>query len=85
MQLDIFEHSREVMLRNDAVHALEQRDASAALQAYQPLSREYPADASLPALRVLSGYIEQAEVDRHDVLRDHEALREARQLLHETS
>lgn len=33
MQLDIFEHGREVMLRNDAVDALERRDASAARQA----------------------------------------------------
>lgn len=84
MQLDIFEHSREVMLRNDAVHALERRDASAALQACERLARESPADESLPALRVLSGYIERAEVDRHDVFRDHEGLHEARQMLHET-
>ncbi len=30
MQLDIFEHSRDVMLRNDALQALQQRDAAAA-------------------------------------------------------
>ena len=28
MQLDIFSHSRDVMLRNDVVAALERRDAS---------------------------------------------------------
>ena len=84
MQLDIFEHSREVMLRNDAVHALERRDASAALQACDRLSQEYPADDSLPSLRVLTGYIEAAEVGRDDAFRDHESLREARQMLHET-
>jgi hypothetical protein len=84
MQLDIFEHSREVMLRNDAAHALERRDAPAAVQACVRLARECPADDSLPALRVLSAYIEAAEVARDDVFRDHEALREARQVLHET-
>ncbi|CAN7777013.1 hypothetical protein LJR175_007851 [Variovorax sp. LjRoot175] len=84
MQLDIFEHSREVMLRNDAAHALELRDASAALQACERLALEYPADESLPALRVLSGYIEAAEVGRQDAFGDHESLREARQMLQET-
>jgi hypothetical protein len=84
MQLDIFEHGREVMLRNDAAHALERRDASAALQACDRLSQEYPADDSLPSLRVLTGYIEAAEVGRDDAFRDHESLREARQMLQET-
>jgi len=64
MQLDIFEHGRAVMLRNDAAHALERRDASAARQACNDLSQEYPADDSLPALRVLTGYIEAAEFGR---------------------
>ena len=84
MQLDIFEHSREVMLRNDAVHALERRDASAALQACDRLSQEYPADESLPSLRVLTGYIEAAEVGRHEAFGDHASLRDARQMLQET-
>jgi hypothetical protein len=84
MQLDIFEHSREVMLRNDAVHALERRDASAALQACARLSGEYPADESLPSLRVLTACIEAAEVGREEVFRDHESLRMARQMLQET-
>src|SRR5258705_1283367 len=66
MQLDIFEHSREVMLRNDAARALERRDASAALQACERLAQEFPADESLPGLRVLTGYIEGAEVGRQD-------------------
>jgi hypothetical protein len=82
MQLDIFEDSRDVMLRNDAAHALERRDASAALQACERLAREYPADESLPALRVLAGYLERGGVC--EAFRDHEALREARQLLQET-
>jgi hypothetical protein len=70
MQLDIFDDGREVMLRNDAVHALERRDAMAALQACDRLSQEYPADESLSSLRVLTAYIE-AEVGRDDVFRDH--------------
>ena len=82
MQLDIFEDSRDVMLRNDVAHALERRDASAALQACERLAREYPADESLPALRVLAGYLGTGDVG--EAFRDHEALREARQLLQET-
>jgi hypothetical protein len=82
MQLDIFEDSRDVMLRNDAAHALERRDPSAAVEACERLAREYPADESLPALRVLAAYLGTGDVC--EALRDHEALREARQLLQET-
>jgi hypothetical protein len=53
MQLDIFENSRDVMLRNDVVHALEQRDAAAARDACDRLAQECPADESLTALRPL--------------------------------
>lgn len=84
MQLDIFEHGREVMLRNDAVHALERRDASAARQACNQLFREYPADDALPSLRVLTDDIEAAEIGRDKAFRDHASLREARQMLQET-
>jgi hypothetical protein len=54
MQFDIFEHSREVMLRNDTVHALEQRDAQAARAAFDRLVQECPLDGVVPALRVLT-------------------------------
>jgi len=84
MQLDIFEHGRAVMLRNDAAHALERRDASAARQACDQLSQEYPADDSLPSLRVLTAYIGAAEFGRDDAFRDHASLREARQMLEES-
>lgn len=84
MQLDIFEHSREVMLRNDTVHALERRDAPAALQACERLAQEHPTDESLAALRVLCGYVEAAEVDRHEEFRNHAALREARHKLQDS-
>lgn len=84
MQLDIFEHGREVMLRNDAAHALERREASGARQACNALSQEYPADDSLPSLRVLTDYLEAAEIGRDDAFRDHASLREAREMLQET-
>lgn len=84
MQLDIFEHNREVMLRNDAAHALERRDVSAAQQACERLAQEHPTDESLAALRVLCGYVEAAEVGRREAILDHASLREARQVLLET-
>ena len=42
MQLDIFEHSRDVMLKNDVVGALERRDATGARTNRAALFREYP-------------------------------------------
>ncbi len=53
MQLDIFEHSRDLMLRNDVLHALEQRDAVAARAAWLKLQDEYPGDDTLPPLDLL--------------------------------
>lgn len=50
MQLDIFEHSREVMLRNAAVEELRRRDAEAAVSAIAALRAENPAEPLLPAL-----------------------------------
>lgn len=54
MQLDIFDHSRDVMLRNDVVHALEARDAARARAAWQALLAEYPQDALAPDLQTLA-------------------------------
>jgi hypothetical protein len=76
MQLDIFEHSRDVMLRNDVVNALERHDAEAARAACDRLVQEYPADESLPDLRVLLDGLER--MDRRSI-GDHAALRQARQ------
>lgn len=76
MQLDIFEHSRDVMLRNDVVHALEQRDAAMARASWQALATECPQDPSLPSLLVLT---EAIEARSQAAFRDHEALRHARQ------
>lgn len=76
MQLDIFEHSRDVMLRNDVVHALEQRDAAMARASWEALATECPHDPSLPPLLVLT---EATEARSQTAFRDHDALRQARQ------
>jgi hypothetical protein len=59
MQLDIFDDSRDIMLRNDVVHALERRDAEAARTAFRSLAGEYPQDAHLPALDSLIAALAQ--------------------------
>jgi hypothetical protein len=53
MQLDIFEHSRDVMLRNAVIDALRQRDASACRQALAVFAAEYRADPLLSAFGLL--------------------------------
>lgn len=53
MQLDIFAHSREVMLRNDVVAALERRDGVAAQAARLALQGEFPNDETLDTQAVL--------------------------------
>jgi len=53
MQLDIFEHSRDVVLRNAAIDALRERDPGAGAQAVAALTAEYGADPLLPALSLL--------------------------------
>ena len=55
MQLDIFEHSRDVILRNAAVDALRERDTGACAQALAALAAEYGADPLLPAFSILCG------------------------------
>ncbi|HET9643659.1 MAG TPA: hypothetical protein VFP68_09960 [Burkholderiaceae bacterium] len=53
MQLDIFEHSRDVMLRNDVLLALQQRDCEGSRAAWKALEQEYPSDDALGPLSVL--------------------------------
>jgi hypothetical protein len=53
MQLDIFEHSREVMLRNAAIDALRTRDVAAITRAIEALAAEYAGDPLLPAFTQL--------------------------------
>jgi hypothetical protein len=60
MQLDIFEHSRDTMLRNDALQALQQRNPAAVRAAAQRLAAEYPGDRSLPDLERLADVLESA-------------------------
>ena len=79
MQLDIFEHSRDVMLRNDVLQALDRLDATRARACWETLALAYPCDDALPALFSL---IEAtAAHGRHAkppiVLVDHAALAQA--------
>ncbi|MDP2825538.1 MAG: hypothetical protein Q8O52_23005 [Sulfuritalea sp.] len=53
MQLDIFEHSRDVILRNAAIDALREWNAGACVRAIAALAGEYGGDPLLPALGVL--------------------------------
>jgi hypothetical protein len=46
MQLDIFNDSRDVMLRNDVLLALQRYDAAGARRALQALASEYPDDVA---------------------------------------
>ena len=80
MQLDIFAHSRDVMLRNDVVDALAQRDASAARAAWRILDKDFPIDDALPAFAVL---IEAVERRTGVVFVDHDAAAEARRVLND--
>lgn len=54
MQLDIFDHSRDVILRNAATDALRTRDAAATSLAIAKLASEYANDPLLPALEALN-------------------------------
>jgi hypothetical protein len=53
MQLDIFNHSADVMRRNDVLDALERRDAAAAAAALRSLQAEFPGDAALAPMALL--------------------------------
>lgn len=51
MQLNIFDHNRDVMLRNDVLQVLEQHDAARSRAAWETLHQEYAKDESPPALQ----------------------------------
>jgi hypothetical protein len=53
MQLDLFAHSRDVMLRNDATNALRARDIGAARKALAALAGERPDDPLLAPAAIL--------------------------------
>jgi hypothetical protein len=80
MQLDIFDHSRDVMLRNDVIHALQRRDGAAARAACERLDQECPADESLQTLCALADGL---EVAARSPFGEHLALRQARQAVEE--
>ncbi len=87
MQLDIFEHSRDVMLRNDVLLALEQHDATRSRAAWQTLHQEYAQDESLPALLTLTEALEARarQALQRELFADHPALRRARLALQDAT
>ena len=78
MQLDLFADSRDVMLRNDVLDALQRRHACDARQAWERLTGEYPADDTAPILAVLITAIENVPTARFV---SHPALVAARRVL----
>ncbi len=80
MQLDIFSHSRDVMLRNDVVAALERRDAEAARAARRVLQGEFPDDDTLAAQAVLIAALASTG---DGLFASHQAVRNARMVLAE--
>lgn len=78
MQLDIFEHSQDVMLRNDVLRALEQHDAPRARAACTALQTERALDAALPDLLLLTEALEARVTTTQGAWADHDALRRAR-------
>lgn len=79
MQLDLFEHSADVMLRNAAIEALLARDLVGAIAARAALGAELPADPSLPAIDTLIGALSRAAADADAPLPDHDAVARARE------
>jgi hypothetical protein len=75
-QLDIFADSRDVMLRNDVLQALQQHDATAAHRCCLRLAEEFPQDADLPALQRLAAALRSIDTTR---LPDHASAAAARQ------
>ncbi len=57
MQLDLFAHSHDVMLRHDIVAALRIRGHAASVRGLAALVSEYPEDDLLPALSTLSAWL----------------------------
>jgi hypothetical protein len=58
MQLDIFNDSRDVMMRNDVPSALQQYDAAAARRALHVLENDYPEDDALVQLGLIADALE---------------------------
>jgi hypothetical protein len=59
-QLDIFADSRDMMLRNDVLEALQRRDVVPARSALERLASDYPDDGALAAMTMLVRELERA-------------------------
>jgi len=79
MQLDIFDHSRDTMLRNDVADALERREATTARAAWRLFSEEFPLHETLPPLAVLVDALAHRACVSFS---DHDAVCDARRVLH---
>jgi hypothetical protein len=77
-QLDIFADSRDVMLRNDVLEALQRRVVVSARTAVKRLASEYPDDGALPAMSMLVRELDRRATER---FADHGALAIARRQL----
>ena len=78
MQLDIFEHSRDVMLRNDVLQALECLDAPRSQARWHVLAQEYPCDDALSALsRLIDATTALVSQTEAPALANHAALAQA--------
>jgi len=80
LQLDLFEHGREVMLGNDVIQALQRHEAAAARQALQRLSAEWP---QAHAAADLGALVDALEARCDAPFGDHEALHPLSQGLHD--
>ncbi|SFU25979.1 hypothetical protein [Paraburkholderia aspalathi] len=77
MQLDIFNDSRDVMLRNDVLSALQRYDAAGARRALQALVNEYPDDVAQVYFGSIVNALEGRSTvpfDRHDALQARQSL-----------
>jgi hypothetical protein len=77
MQLDLFDHSADVMLRNEALEALQRGDHAAALAARQRLASEQPGDPALAPLEAMIDALRRAEAGAALPLMNHETLAQA--------
>jgi hypothetical protein len=72
MQLDIFDHSQDIMLRNDMLAALQRFHAGDARSARQRLEQAFPGDVALEASSALIDALEQCSTESFT---SHEAAR----------
>jgi len=67
MQLDLFQHGRDVMLQNDVIAALRARDPSAVRSAVDRFAAEFPEHAAVAAAATLLGVLESDIVASPDL------------------